>query len=38
LNLQPGASHEEILRAMEGHIIDRAELMGTYTKRAEKVA
>ena len=38
LNLRPGASHEEILRAMEGHIIDRAELMGTYTKRAEKVA
>jgi len=38
LNLQPGVSHEDVLRAMEGHIIDRTELMGTYTRKAEKAA
>jgi Raf kinase inhibitor-like YbhB/YbcL family protein len=38
LNLQPGATHEEVRSAMEGHILDRAELMGTYTKKAEQAA
>jgi Raf kinase inhibitor-like YbhB/YbcL family protein len=38
LNLQPGATHEEIRSAMEGHILERAELMGTYTKKAEQAA
>jgi len=38
LNLPPGASHEQVRQAMEGHILDRAELMGTYTRRAERAA
>jgi Raf kinase inhibitor-like YbhB/YbcL family protein len=38
LRLPPGASHEEVRQAMEGHILDRAELMGTYAKNAKRVA
>ena len=30
LDLAPGASKEEALRAMEGHVLDAAELMGLY--------
>jgi Raf kinase inhibitor-like YbhB/YbcL family protein len=38
LKLGPGASHEEVRAAMEKHILDRAELMGTYEKRAARAA
>ena len=38
LNLSPGASHEQVRQAMEGHILERTELMGTYTRRAERAA
>jgi len=38
LSLRPGATHDELTEAMEGHILARAELMGTYQKKAEKVA
>lgn len=31
LDLEPGASKAEILQAMEGHILDQAELVGAYT-------
>jgi Raf kinase inhibitor-like YbhB/YbcL family protein len=34
LNLKPGASHHEVTSAMEGHILDKAALMGTYAKKA----
>lgn len=33
LNLAPTAGREPLLRAMEGHIISRAELMGTYRRK-----
>lgn len=33
LNLRAGASKRDIERAMEGHILARAELVGTYTRR-----
>lgn len=32
LNLPAGKSRKEILEAMEGHILDQAELIGTYEK------
>jgi len=32
LNLDPGAAKKDLLRAMEGHILAEAELMGTYTR------
>jgi Raf kinase inhibitor-like YbhB/YbcL family protein len=38
LSLPPGATHEELTEAMVGHILERAELMGTYQKSAEKAA
>lgn len=38
LKLQPGASHEEVRLAMENHILDKAELMGTYKKKSERAA
>jgi Raf kinase inhibitor-like YbhB/YbcL family protein len=34
LNLKPGAFHREVTSAMEGHILDKAALMGTYAKKA----
>lgn len=32
LNLEPGTSKEELLRAMEGHIIEKTELIGLYSR------
>lgn len=32
LNVAPGANKEEVLQAMEGHVLDAAELMGLYGK------
>jgi len=32
LNLAPGVKKKEVLKAMEGHILGTAELMGTYKK------
>jgi Raf kinase inhibitor-like YbhB/YbcL family protein len=34
LNLKPGALHHEVESAMEGHILEKAALMGTYAKKA----
>ncbi len=34
LNLEPGAPHHEVESAMEGHILEKAALMGTYAKKA----
>ncbi len=30
LNLKPGASHHEVDSAMQGHILEKTALMGTY--------
>jgi Raf kinase inhibitor-like YbhB/YbcL family protein len=38
LDLGPGASYPEVIAAMEGKIIEQAELMGTYAKIAQKSA
>jgi Raf kinase inhibitor-like YbhB/YbcL family protein len=38
LTIPPGANHEELTEAMEGHILARAELMGKYAKKAEHAA
>jgi Raf kinase inhibitor-like YbhB/YbcL family protein len=32
VSLLPGATKEELLKAMEGHILAQAELMGTFSK------
>jgi Raf kinase inhibitor-like YbhB/YbcL family protein len=32
LEIQPGANKRQLLTAMEGHILDRAQFMGTYSK------
>jgi len=32
LELPPGATKRQLLQTMEGHILDRAQLMGTYAK------
>jgi len=32
LNLEPGTSKEELLRAMDGHIIEKAEMIGLYSR------
>jgi len=33
LDLDAGASKEQLLQALEGHILAQAELMGTYTRQ-----
>jgi Raf kinase inhibitor-like YbhB/YbcL family protein len=33
LNLEAGANKEQLLQAMEGHVLSQAELMGTYTRK-----
>jgi Raf kinase inhibitor-like YbhB/YbcL family protein len=38
LPLPPGASHEELRSAMEGHILAQAELVGTYAKKSARAA
>ena len=38
LRLTPGATHDELTELMEGHVLARAELMGTYRKKAEQAA
>jgi Raf kinase inhibitor-like YbhB/YbcL family protein len=38
LNLKPGASHQEVEAAMQGHVLEQAVLMGTYAKKAGRVA
>ena len=38
IKLGPGATHSELTDAMEGHIFDRAELMGTYQKKSVRAA
>lgn len=38
LDLQPGATYKEVIAAMEGKIIEQAELMGTYAKQGRKAA
>jgi Raf kinase inhibitor-like YbhB/YbcL family protein len=38
LGLGPGATHDELTEAMEGHILARAEVMGTYQKKAGRAA
>ena len=32
LNLSPGATKKQLLKAMENHIIDKAQLMGEYRR------
>jgi Raf kinase inhibitor-like YbhB/YbcL family protein len=38
LSLGPGASHKEVVSAMQGHVLEQAELMGKYTKKSERAA
>ena len=38
LVLPPGATHEELNEAMQGHILAQAELMGKFGKKAERAA
>ncbi len=33
LDLTPGVTNEELLKAMEGHLIDKGQIMGTYTRK-----
>lgn len=33
LNLPSGTTKEKLLKVMEGHILDKGQLMGTYTRR-----
>jgi hypothetical protein len=33
LNLKPGATKKDLLRAMEGHVLAEGQLMGTYQRR-----
>lgn len=35
-NLRPGATREDLLKAIEGAILDRVELMGTYQRTARR--
>jgi hypothetical protein len=36
LDLPPGATHQELNAAMEGHVLAQAGIMGKYAKQAEK--
>ncbi|BAY23554.1 PEBP family protein [Calothrix sp. NIES-2100] len=36
LDLSPGATKEEVLQAMAGHILDKAEVMGRYAREIEQ--
>ncbi len=38
IRLPSGATHEDLSEAMEGHVLERAELMGTYRRKAEQAA
>jgi Raf kinase inhibitor-like YbhB/YbcL family protein len=38
LNLKPGASKDDLEKAMKGHVLGKAELMGRYRKKLEKAA
>ncbi|HEU5451701.1 MAG TPA: YbhB/YbcL family Raf kinase inhibitor-like protein [Terriglobales bacterium] len=38
LDLQPGATYKDVIAAMEGKIIEQAELMGTYAKAIQRAA
>jgi hypothetical protein len=38
LNLPPGATHKQVSAAMNGHVLEQAELMGTYAKKARRAA
>ena len=38
LNLQPGASKDDVEKAIKGHVLAKAELMGRYKKGSEKAA
>jgi hypothetical protein len=38
LDVAPGVTHRELVAAMAGQIIGQAELMGTYTKGAQRAA
>jgi Raf kinase inhibitor-like YbhB/YbcL family protein len=38
LELRPNATHAEVIAAMQGKIIEEAELMGTYAKTVQKAA
>jgi Raf kinase inhibitor-like YbhB/YbcL family protein len=33
LNLKPGATKQDVAKAMEGHVLAHAELMGTYQRK-----
>lgn len=38
LNLEPGATYQQLVSAMEGRIIGQAEYLGTYSKEGAKAA
>jgi len=38
IELKPGATQHEVLEAIQGHVIEETELMGTYAKSGQKVA
>jgi hypothetical protein len=38
LNLKPGASLQQLQQAMRGHVLEQAELTGTYARTAQKAA
>lgn len=38
LNLEPAAGHKEVSSALRGHVLAQAELMGTYERKAKRVA
>jgi len=38
LDLKPGLYHRDVYSEMQGHIVEQAELMGTYVKKCERAA